>query len=200
MSPTQMSASAAQERHEPCNPLPLTANSQSIQEGVHPIHPFTQSTECAGAEKNRDYYFPTILNPTLCSEQFHVQSIFRSLIFPRQCTLSNSFQISVCFRPSVLEATIIRVSGCLLWVGSCVFCFLVYGVAMVVLGEEFFDFPVVLLGANGEFKIFSSDGIPILQQLSKPLTNMEGRRTKQTLYIIMTARRLQIVAKNKPSK
>lgn len=42
---------------------------------------------------------------------------------------------------------------------------LVEGVSpfIVVKRNMVFDLPVVLLGANREFKIFSSDGVPVLQ-------------------------------------
>jgi hypothetical protein len=39
---------------------------------------------------------------------------------------------------------------------------LVDGTALVLLWQEFFDFPVVLLDADGEFEIFAGDGIPVL--------------------------------------
>jgi hypothetical protein len=41
---------------------------------------------------------------------------------------------------------------------------LVQGVSAVVFREEFFDFPVILLGTDGEFEIFAGDGIPVLTQ------------------------------------
>jgi hypothetical protein len=34
--------------------------------------------------------------------------------------------------------------------------------SVIVLGEQFFNFPVVLLGADGEFEILAGDGIPVL--------------------------------------
>ena len=43
-----------------------------------------------------------------------------------------------------------------------VFGILVDSGSAVIFGEEFFDFPVVLLGADREFEIFAGDGIPIL--------------------------------------
>jgi hypothetical protein len=39
---------------------------------------------------------------------------------------------------------------------------LVDGIPSVVLGDEFFDFPNVLLGTDGEFEIFLCDRIPVL--------------------------------------
>lgn len=35
-------------------------------------------------------------------------------------------------------------------------------VSALVFGEEFFDFPIVEFGADGEFEIFAGDGIPVL--------------------------------------
>ena len=34
--------------------------------------------------------------------------------------------------------------------------------ALVVVGEETLDFPVVDLGSNGELEIFAGDGVPVL--------------------------------------
>ncbi len=39
---------------------------------------------------------------------------------------------------------------------------LIYSGATIIFRHEFLHFPVMLLGANGEFEIFSCDGIPVL--------------------------------------
>ena len=72
------------------------------------------------------------------------------------------------------------------------------GTPSVIFREELFDFPISLFGADTEFEIFFGNGVPILSNtlaliprgLCLPIV---------TLYTIMTARRLQIVAKNNPS-
>ena len=38
----------------------------------------------------------------------------------------------------------------------------VVGSATVVFGEQFFDFPVALFGADAEFEVFFRDGVPVL--------------------------------------
>lgn len=43
-----------------------------------------------------------------------------------------------------------------------VFGVLVDSSSAVVFGKEFFDFPIVLLRANGEFEIFAGYRIPVL--------------------------------------
>jgi hypothetical protein len=43
-----------------------------------------------------------------------------------------------------------------------VFGLLVNGATLIVLGKEFFDFPIVLLNTNRELEIFTGDRIPIL--------------------------------------
>ena len=43
-----------------------------------------------------------------------------------------------------------------------VFGILVDCISAVVFGEEFLDFPVVLLGADRELEVFAGDGIPVL--------------------------------------
>lgn len=45
-----------------------------------------------------------------------------------------------------------------------VFGLLVNGATLVVLGKEFFDFPIVLLDTNRELEIFTGDRIPILRE------------------------------------
>jgi hypothetical protein len=61
------------------------------------------------------------------------------------------------------EGALIRVPWRRLAVDAAgVFCVLVYRTAALVVGKEFFDFPVVLLGTNREFEIFFSDWVPIL--------------------------------------
>lgn len=39
---------------------------------------------------------------------------------------------------------------------------MVDGSATVVVEERFLDFPVILLGADGEFEVFAGDGVPVL--------------------------------------
>ena len=39
---------------------------------------------------------------------------------------------------------------------------LVDGAALVLLWQELFDFPVMLLDTNGEFEVFASDRVPVL--------------------------------------
>jgi cell shape-determining protein MreD len=58
-----------------------------------------------------------------------------------------------------------------------IFGVLVDSISAVVLGEEFFHFPVVLLGADREFEIFASNGVPILfhNQLHTMCNNIGGR-------------------------
>jgi len=48
------------------------------------------------------------------------------------------------------------------WGNICGIGVLVDGGAAFVFEEGLFYFPVVLLGANGEFEIFTGDGVPIL--------------------------------------
>ena len=72
------------------------------------------------------------------------------------------------------------------------------GTPSVILREELFDFPISLFGADTEFKIFFGNGVPILSN-TLALIPRELSLPGFTLYTIMTARRLQIVAKNNPS-
>jgi hypothetical protein len=44
-----------------------------------------------------------------------------------------------------------------------VFGILVDSRSAVIFREELFDFPVVLLGADGEFEIFAGNGVPVLR-------------------------------------
>ncbi len=37
------------------------------------------------------------------------------------------------------------------------------GASAVVFGEEFFDFPIALFGADAEFEVFAGDGVPVLE-------------------------------------
>jgi hypothetical protein len=43
-----------------------------------------------------------------------------------------------------------------------IFGLLIEGAALVVLWQELFDLPVMLFDADGELKVFASDGIPVL--------------------------------------
>lgn len=74
------------------------------------------------------------------------------------------------------------------------------GASAVVFGEELLDFPVALFGADAEFEVFAGDGVPVLEaQLARFQENLKCL-WGLTLYTIMTARRLHIVAKNRPSR
>lgn len=90
-----------------------------------------------------------------------------------ECPILKSLSKAVSSNPklgikilSVLETTVIGVSSLLRMVvhSTGVFGVLEDCVSSVIFGEEFFDFPVVLLGANREFEIFAGDGIPVLSQ------------------------------------
>ena len=74
------------------------------------------------------------------------------------------------------------------------------GTSSVIFREELFDFPISLLRADTEFEIFLGNGIPILEDVLALIPRKVSFPPKLTLYTIMTARRLQIVAKNKPSR
>jgi hypothetical protein len=83
---------------------------------------------------------------------------------------------------------------------GCVLGLLVDGTTLVVFRKEFLDFPVVLLDADGEFEIFAGNRVPVLfldWLADARLLISVGRLT---LYTIMTARRLQMVAKKRPSR
>jgi len=67
----------------------------------------------------------------------------------------------------------------------------------VVLRQKFFDLPVVLLLADGEFEVFFCYGVPVLHLISGRVWEVGGR--ERTLYTIMTAKRLSSVAKKRPS-
>lgn len=73
------------------------------------------------------------------------------------------------------------------------------GASAVVFGEELLDFPIALFGADAEFEVFAGDGVPVLEA---QLARFQDLRCswRLTLYTIMTARRLHIVAKNRPSR
>jgi hypothetical protein len=81
--------------------------------------------------------------------------------FPTSHKIEHNHHIKV--NDLVCKTTIVRVSNLLLLVNCVgVFCVLIHRVSAVVFGKKFFDFPVVLFGADGEFEIFSSDGVPVL--------------------------------------
>ena len=48
------------------------------------------------------------------------------------------------------------------WGHVCGIGILVDGSATLFFEEGLFDFPVILLGADGEFEIFAGDGVPVL--------------------------------------
>ena len=74
------------------------------------------------------------------------------------------------------------------------------GTTSVIFREELFDFPISLLGADAKLKIFLRNGIPVLKDLLALIPRRVSSLSRLTLYTIMTARRLQIVAKNNPSR
>ena len=73
------------------------------------------------------------------------------------------------------------------------------GTPSVIFGEELFDFPIPLFRADTEFEIFFGNGVPILRDTLALIPRKLSHLPRFTLYTIMTARRLQIVAKNNPS-
>lgn len=77
---------------------------------------------------------------------------------------------------------------------------MVDGLTTIFVRQQFFDFPVIGLGADAKLEILLGDGIPILKQIvSQSLAGMRTSFGVYTLYTIMTASRLQIVATNNPS-
>jgi hypothetical protein len=52
---------------------------------------------------------------------------------------------------------------------------LVQGVSAVFFREELFDFPVILLGTDGEFEIFAGDGIPVLTQYQRVIKEQKKK-------------------------
>ena len=83
---------------------------------------------------------------------------------------------------------------------TCVFriTVLVYSSSLIIFGKELFDFPIPLLCTDAKFKIFFGDGIPILQEGEPEV--IWGKFDQPTLYTIMTASKLHIVAKKSPSR
>ena len=73
------------------------------------------------------------------------------------------------------------------------------GTSSVIFREELFDFPISLFRADTEFEIFFGNGVPILGDPLALIPRKLSPLPRFTLYTIMTARRLQIVAKNNPS-
>lgn len=43
-------------------------------------------------------------------------------------------------------------------------CIVVHGTTTVVFKKLFFDLPIALLGADAEFQVFFSNGVPVLRQ------------------------------------
>lgn len=62
----------------------------------------------------------------------------------------------------------------------------------------FLNLPSVWLDTDGEFQILLGNRVPKLKKVSK--TNATSVKHELTLYTIITARRLQNVAKKRPSK
>ena len=73
------------------------------------------------------------------------------------------------------------------------------GTSSVIFREELFDFPISLFRADTEFEIFFGNGVPVLGDTLALIPRKLSPPLRLTLYTIMTARRLQIVAKNNPS-
>lgn len=74
------------------------------------------------------------------------------------------------------------------------------GTPSVIFREELFDFPISLLGADAKLEIFLRNGIPVLKDVLALIPRRVSSLSRLTLYTIMTARRLQVVAKNNPSR
>jgi hypothetical protein len=66
------------------------------------------------------------------------------------------------------------------------------------LKQMFLNLPSVWLDTDGEFQILLGNRVPKLKKVSK--SNATIVRHELTLYIIITARRLQKVAKKRPSR
>lgn len=121
---------------------------------------------------------------------------------PPPFLFTNSFLGSYLARPLVLcritcRGRVRHVVGCRLAVGVVH----VHGGTAVLFGEQLLDLPVVHTGADREFKVFFGDGVPVLQHvLMIKLYFLSKSVGKHTLYTIITPRRLQTVAKNRPSR
>ncbi len=74
----------------------------------------------------------------------------------------------------------------------------VHGASTLFLWQKLFDFPIALLDAHAELEIFFRDRIPVLDGCQS--IHIEKRVVALTLYTIMTANKLQMVAKNRPSR
>jgi hypothetical protein len=70
--------------------------------------------------------------------------------------------------------------------------------AALFLRQVLLNLPGIWLDADGELQIFLGNRVPELEKVSK--TNPTNVEHELALYIIMTARRLQNVAKKSPSK
>ena len=77
---------------------------------------------------------------------------------------------------------------------------MINGTPSVIFREELFDFPISLLRADAKLEIFLGNGIPVLKDELALIPRRVSSLSRLTLYTIMTAKRLQIVAKNNPSR
>jgi hypothetical protein len=104
-------------------------------------------------------------------------------------------------RISMTDSRVVRLTSVvgLLVQRGCIFGFLIYGTAFVVLGQQLLDLPIMLLDTDRKLEIFTSDRIPVLLKELAVLERLQSNG-RPTLYTIMTASRLQIVAKKSPSR
>lgn len=75
----------------------------------------------------------------------------------------------------------------------------VHGGSAVLLGQQLLNLPVVHPCPDGELEVLAGDGVPVLHS-NVSNSRQAGQASSHTLYTIMTPKRLQIVAKKRPSR